>query len=62
MILAGLSSIIVVEIYAAVMQREFQNTDNNIGKGFAVLGIYLFVVAYCMHKILPYDARYKACI
>ncbi|KAL4979975.1 general substrate transporter [Aspergillus desertorum] len=46
MILAGLSGIIVVEIYAAVMQREFQNTDNRIGKGFAVLGIYLFVVIY----------------
>lgn len=47
MILAGLSGIIVVEIYAAVMQREFQNTDNRVGKGFAVLGIYLFVVVYC---------------
>ena len=47
MILAGLSGIIVIEIYAAVMQKEFQNTDNNIGKGFAVLGIYLFVVTYC---------------
>ncbi|KAH8648602.1 MFS monosaccharide transporter [Xylariales sp. PMI_506] len=46
MILAGLSGIIVVEIYAAVMQREFKNTDNKIGKGFAILGIYLFVVAY----------------
>ncbi|KAI3392011.1 hypothetical protein diail_6338 [Diaporthe ilicicola] len=46
MILAGLSGIVVVEIYAAVMQREFQNTDNKIGKGFAILGIYLFVVAY----------------
>ncbi|KAL4777890.1 general substrate transporter [Aspergillus nidulans var. acristatus] len=46
MILAGLSGIIVVEIYAAVMQREFQNTDNRIGKGFAILGIYLFVVIY----------------
>lgn len=49
MILAGLSGIVVVEIYAAVMQREFQNTDNRIGKGFAVLGIYLFVVAYCKY-------------
>ncbi|KAH7418014.1 MFS transporter [Cadophora sp. MPI-SDFR-AT-0126] len=46
MILAGLSGIVVVEIYAAVMQREFQNTNNKIGKGFAVLGIYLFVVVY----------------
>lgn len=47
MILAGLSGIIVVEIYAAIMQKEFQNTDNKTGKGFAVLGIYLFVVVYC---------------
>lgn len=47
MILAGLSGIIIVEIYAAVMQRQFQNTDNRTGKGFAVLGIYLFVVVYC---------------
>lgn len=46
MILAGLAGIILIEIYAAVMQRAFQNTDNRIGKGFAILGIYLFVVAY----------------
>lgn len=37
----------LIEIYAAVMQREFQNTDNRVGKGFAILGIYLFVVCYC---------------
>lgn len=48
MILAGLGGIILIEIYAAVMQREFQNTDNRVGKGFAILGIYLFVVCYCM--------------
>lgn len=54
MILTGLASIVVIEIYAAVMQREFQNTDNKVGKGFAVLGIYLFVIFYCgnwLHKI-----------
>jgi hypothetical protein len=49
MIMAGLAGIVVVEIYAAVMQREFQNTSNKIGKGFAILGIYLFVVTYCMY-------------
>lgn len=64
MILAGLSGIIVVEIYAAVMQREFQNTDNRIGKGFAVLGIYLFVVVYCgslliRSGILIYGRQYS---
>lgn len=47
MILTGLSAVILIEIYAAVMQRQFQNTDNKVGKGFAVLGIYLFVVSYC---------------
>ena len=47
MILAGLSSVVLIEIYAAVMQRQFQNTNNQVGKGFAILGIYLFVVCYC---------------
>ena len=44
MILTGLTAIIVIEIYAAVMQMEFENTNNRVGKGFAVLGIYLFDV------------------
>lgn len=47
MIIAGLSGIIIVEIYAAIMQMKFQNTNNKVGKGFAILGIYLFVVTYC---------------
>lgn len=47
MLLTGLASIILIEIYAAVMQREFQHTDNRVGKGFAILGIYLFVVFFC---------------
>ncbi|KAF2721040.1 putative MFS monosaccharide transporter [Polychaeton citri CBS 116435] len=46
MMLCGLGGIVIIEIYAAIMQREFQNTDNLVGKGFAVLGIYLFVVTY----------------
>ena len=47
MLIAGLFGIVLIEVYAAVMQREFQNTDNRVGKGFAILGIYLFVVVYC---------------
>lgn len=47
MIITGLAGIVLIEIYAAVMQRIFQNTDNRVGKGFAILGIYLFVVCYC---------------
>ncbi|KAJ5234591.1 Major facilitator superfamily domain general substrate transporter [Penicillium citrinum] len=46
MMIAGLAGIVLIEIYAAVMQRVFQNTDNRVGKGFAILGIYLFVVCY----------------
>lgn len=47
MLITGLAGIVLIEIYSAVMQREFQNTENHIGKGFAILGIYLFVVCYC---------------
>ena len=57
MILTGLSAVVIIEIYAAVMQREFSSTDNKTGKGFAVLGIYLFVVAYCTSRILPAPTR-----
>ncbi|GAB7355804.1 hypothetical protein MBLNU459_g6480t2 [Dothideomycetes sp. NU459] len=46
MILAGLGGIALVEIYAAVMQREFQASHDRVGKGFAILAIYLFVVVY----------------
>lgn len=46
MILTGLSCVIVIEIYTAIMQMEFQDSKNNVGKGFAVLGIYLFDVTY----------------
>ncbi|OTB00307.1 hypothetical protein M426DRAFT_324356 [Hypoxylon sp. CI-4A] len=46
MILLGLVGLIVIMIYAAIMQREFQNSDNRIGKGFAVLAIYLYVAWY----------------
>ena len=47
MLLAGLSWVVVTEIYSAVMQRCFQDTDNKVGKGFAILGIYVFAVGYC---------------
>lgn len=46
MILAGLSGLILTMIYSAVMQRIFQDSENRIGKGFAVLGIYLYVAWY----------------
>jgi hypothetical protein len=47
MFLAGISGIILIQIYTAVMQREFQNTENKIGKGFSILGIYLFNACFC---------------
>ncbi|KAJ5019385.1 hypothetical protein K4K57_000551 [Colletotrichum sp. SAR 10_99] len=46
MIIGGLASIVLVLIYTAVMQRHFQETDNRVGKGFTILGIYMFVTAY----------------
>ena len=58
MILTGLSGIILIEIYAAVMQREFQNTENRVGKGFAILAIYLFVVCYCESLLLEREIQH----
>ena len=49
MLLTGVVCVICSEIYGAVMQREFQDTNNRIGKGFGVLGIYLFGIRYCTH-------------
>lgn len=60
MLLSGLGGIIIIEIYAAVMQREFQHTENRLGKGFAILGIYLFVVAYCNLSLSPSFFSYLA--
>lgn len=34
-------------IYSAVMARQFANSDNKVGKGFAILGIYIFTATYC---------------
>lgn len=51
MLITGLILIIIIEIYAAVMQLVFQNTNNHVGKGFAILAIYLFAVVYC--RLLP---------
>ena len=34
MILTGLTAVICIEIYAAIMQMKFQNTDNTVGKAF----------------------------
>ncbi|KAF7115361.1 hypothetical protein CNMCM5793_002177 [Aspergillus hiratsukae] len=58
MILTGLGGIILIEIYAAVMQREFQNTNNRVGKGFAILGIYLTTWLYGA-EVLPIALRSK---
>lgn len=60
MLITGLAGIVLIEIYAAVMQMEFQNTDNKVGKGFAILGIYLFVVCYC--ELFPLRMRDKLLI
>lgn len=47
MLLFGVGSTVITEVYSAVMQRCFQHSDNKVGKGFAILGIYLVAVFYC---------------
>ncbi|KAI1100900.1 putative MFS monosaccharide transporter [Jackrogersella minutella] len=46
MIISGTIGLVLIMIYSAVMQHVFQNSDNKVGKGFAVLGIYLYVAWY----------------
>lgn len=69
MILTGMSGLALVMVYSALMQRFFQNSDNAVGKGFAVLGIYLYVALYYAMinsttwlygaEVLPIDLRSK---
>jgi hypothetical protein len=54
MLLFGVAWTVVTEIYAAEMQRGFQNTDNRVGKGFAIAGLYVFIVGYCRYSDLVY--------
>ncbi|KAJ6178235.1 hypothetical protein N7519_008696 [Penicillium mononematosum] len=46
MLLTGMAVIVLVEIYTAIMQDQFQATDNSVGKAFAVLGIFLFIIGF----------------
>lgn len=48
MLLTGMILVVITLIYSAIMQLEFQHTNNKIGKGFALLGIFLYAVGYCM--------------
>jgi MFS family permease len=57
MLLAGCVWVVATEIYAAVMQRKFENTDNRVGKGFAIAELYVFFVGYCMSYLLRYLSR-----
>lgn len=58
MLISGLAGIVIVEIYSAIMQMKFQNTNNHVGKAFAVLGIYLYAVIYCKNP-LPIHSQYQ---
>lgn len=51
MLLTGLLGVIIMETYSSIMQWQFQDTTNTVGKGFAILGIFLFSVIYC--KLVP---------
>lgn len=46
MLLVGLLSVVLIDTYNAVMTDVFSSSTNTVGKGFAILGIYLFVTFY----------------
>ena len=61
MILTGLSAVVLIEVYAAIMQMEFQNSNNNVGKGFAVLGMQALLNANVVHKLTLWQGIYLFC-
>ncbi|KAK7039228.1 hypothetical protein VNI00_010133 [Paramarasmius palmivorus] len=42
----GAAGLCVDLIYSALMARFFASSDNRVGKGFAILGIYMFTAIY----------------
>lgn len=44
LLLWGMALSAGILIYCAVMQRLYQDTTNEVGKGFAVLGIFAFAI------------------
>ncbi len=51
----GTSALCVDLLYTALMTRYFAGSDNNVGKGLAVLRIYLFTAIYCEY-LSPYTS------
>ena len=43
----GSAGLCIDLIYSALMAHFFAKSDNKVGKGFAILGIYLFTAIYC---------------
>ncbi|KDQ56456.1 hypothetical protein JAAARDRAFT_59315 [Jaapia argillacea MUCL 33604] len=69
LMLVGTSSICLSLTFSAVMSRFFLSSDNSIGKGFAIFGLYWFTVSYygCLNsstwlygaEVVPVSLRSK---
>ncbi|UJO22214.1 Hexose transporter 2 [Fulvia fulva] len=46
LLLAGMGGSILIQTYCAIMQWNFQDSDNEVGKGFAIFGIYLHTICH----------------
>ena len=51
LLLFGMGSSLLVQIYCAIMQWKFQDSNNEVGKGFAIFGIYLHKVCHCEFSV-----------
>ena len=47
MLKIALPSLVGLLIYSALMGRFFNAGDDKVGKGFAILGLYLYTFTYC---------------
>ncbi|KAF5352978.1 hypothetical protein D9758_007943 [Tetrapyrgos nigripes] len=46
LLVCGSAGLCIVLVYSALMARFFANSDNRIGKGFGILGIYVYTAIY----------------
>ncbi|KAF9011612.1 general substrate transporter, partial [Hymenopellis radicata] len=52
MLLYGFGGLCVGLIYSALMTHFFGASDNKVGKGFVILGIYIYNMIYCSSLLL----------
>jgi MFS family permease len=69
LLLWGCTGLVLDLVYSALMARYFTNSDNDVGKAFSILGVYMYTAIYYLGlnsttwlygvEILPIHLRSK---